>query len=693
MKRNEEFYIRTEDLYKMGVNEPKKNKFFEEYVSLREIEGVVWHINEKTSMLHIEFPPGLLSKKTIEVSPKRKKLPPEDSKSFFFNYGANVTRGNQVEKLVFPQELGIRFRDFLFLCSSVYENSEGVKSFKRTYTTFYLENPKKYETLAIGDGYFIGKALSSSFPFLGISYAKDYSFDPYFIKTTPFSYEGYAKYPSEVIVSLDGYLVKKEKLSPGTFSLTDIIGSTGRHNVEITLKDVFGREETIYLPFYVCESNLQKGLHDFSYNLGFLKKGEKYSDPVFSFIHRYGINKNLTAGLRGEWKHKLGNLGPGITISTLYGSFDINTSFSLWGRNQSYGLSTSYSFFTKNFGIDLNIAWIEKNYATVVQQWDKRGIFAASSLSFGKSEIGSFSLGYIRDEIRKIATLSGSYSRNLSKNVVLYINGLSSKEKKTAFLSLSYKFGEHFLTLGVREDNVRFKIQKKPPQAEGLSYYLEVNSEKRDTVIKPRLQYDSRYGIYSLVHENKALTISSSGSLLYAGGEFALSRPVYDGFLIVRVPNMEGVRIYKENNEIGKTEKDGKIAIASFPSRLISEIKVNDKDIPLDYSLSYYKKELSVPRKGGSLVDFIPKRVCAVTGRMRKIGGEPIELSEAILGHGEKEVKFLIGRGGEFYIEDLNPGTYRGEVIIGEKLYIFHLSIPDNSEPFIDIGEIIVWEK
>ena len=83
----------------------------------------------------------------------------------------------------------------------------------------------------------------------------------------------------------------------------------------VVIKDPFGREQRIVYPFYFAETLLEKGLHEYSYNVGFLRRkfgeeSDRYGPIAFSAFHNYGLSDRVTLGGRGEGTGDGANLGP-----------------------------------------------------------------------------------------------------------------------------------------------------------------------------------------------------------------------------------------------------------------------------------------------------------------------------------------------------------------------------------------------
>ena len=91
------------------------------------------------------------------------------------------------------------------------------------------------------------------------------------------------------------------------------------------------------------------------------------------------------------------------------------------------------------------------------------------------------------------------------------------------------------------------------------------------------------------------------------------------------------------------------------------------------------------------MIDFEIKKIQAVTGKLFIQDRErlkPVELAEITV-----EIKgtirtFPTGRGGEFYIEDIAPGTYEVWFLLDGHHHVFELVIPESDDMIIDLGGI-----
>jgi outer membrane usher protein len=182
----------------------------------------------------------------------------------------------------------------------------------------------------VGDQFVSSGDVGSIINIGGIGLSKAYKMNPYFITEQMFSLRGVTAYPSQAEIYLDGVSVGRNAVAPGSFELKNIYSYGGAHTVDVILTDPFGKEEKISYPMYFSPQILREGLHEYSYNVGFLReqygvKSNEYGKAAFSAFHRYGITSSMNIGARAEGTNGIYNGGL-FALFTLpkAGSFSIS---------------------------------------------------------------------------------------------------------------------------------------------------------------------------------------------------------------------------------------------------------------------------------------------------------------------------------------------------------------------------------
>ena len=757
--KNGDYMVKAEDLKTLGFSSPigtTSTMEGESYLSLGSMKGLEYSFSEENLLLKLTAKPSLLGKETIDFLPKQiqKIYYPRDTGAFL-NYGADYAAGDGFSFTSFnlTNQLGVRTGDILFLSDSVFTKDQTQERFIRLQSSLTYDDRKGLRRFVAGDFFASSGDLGSSLNMGGISFAKVYRIDPYFINYPTLGLTGQVALPSEAKIYLNGMLMKTERFSPGEFELRNITPYGAAGVVDVVLKDAFGREQRLNYPFYFSDSLLlKKGLHEYSYNLGFTREqfgtlGNRYSDLAFSAFHRYGVNDSVTLGFRAEAKNNIYNLGPQLTfIAGHAGLFSLSLAGST-GRSSTTGGAgmATYTFQGLQAGVRLSLTGYTRKYAVVSpgSEIDRTKYAASFGANYTDRLLGTLSVDYttIRKYVgqdRNAGTVS--YTRNItgqSSITATYRRLRESGSSNEFFVTLNYTPKPNlFVSAGYESTkdsrNAAVSIQKNVPVGEGFGYQAVLKRSEAGGhttyTAAPSLQYNGRYGIYQGYYTSQTSDgttagqyhLSASGALVYVGNTFGATRPVYDSFGLVKVGRMEGIKVLLNSQEIGATDSSGKLFVPNLGSYYQNQVAIQDKDIPMDYYLSNVVKLVSPPLRSGSCIPFVAKKLQPISGSLAmRVNGElkPVEFHEISLTVNDRNITFPTGTGGEFDIdlsqsEELKrsleieesgcaaissetdglirPGLYRAAVTIEGKRRVFSLTIPESSVPIIDLGRIVI---
>lgn len=306
-----------------------------------------------------------------------------------------------------------------------------------------------------------------------------------------------------------------------------------------------------------------------------------------------------------------------------------------------------------------------------------------------------------------------SYSRNLTMDCRVFASFQRTWEEESfndIFLGVTY-YPWRSVSASVnyrREDETNIEeilVQKNAPVGEGFGFRgsmeREDSPEESSTTVNPFLQYNAKYGILTGEYRGEfrdgggdtgSYLISASGGIAYVGNTFGFSRPITDSFGLVTVGDLAGVRVYQNNQEIGRTNAKGEVFVPNLGSYYENQVSIEDKDIPIDYSIPEVMKYVSPPLRSGSVIAFDVKKFQAITGFLKiRVDGEvkPVEFHEVKMRVDGEETTFPTGTGGELYLENLHPGTYEASFLYEEKPCAFDIKIPETEEMIIDLGDVV----
>lgn len=735
-----DFLVKIEDLKALGFKDPSGLRVAlegEAYLSLRSMSGVTFTFEEKTLALSILAEPRLLPSRSLQWQGQRTRVSTRDSgNSAFFNYAMDYARSdsNPISAIGFSGELGWQFGDYLFLSDvNTLQAPDGRRRMIRLTSSVTRDDTGDLRRIVLGDFFTPSRDLSSGVNMGGVSLSKLYGLNPYLVQSPMQTVSGTVALPSDLEVYLDGQRIRSEKVRPGEFELRDIMAYGGARSIRLVLRDPFGRVQEFDYSFYFSDQPLARGLHEYSYNLGLLRRdfgvaSNEYGGPAFTMFHRYGLSDSVTLGVRAEGARRFTNAGPTATV-VLGSAGVVNLALatsSLAGRRGGAG-SVAYTYQTRNWSVGLAARKDWGEYAIVGEppSITTRRHEGNVVLSYHIPRYGAVSASHSVRAFRapavpqtqilhglsaqKITTVS--YSAPLIGGRASFTASLARITEKRSRNELTLRatvfFGREYSAVAKYQGNdaehgESIQLTKNQPIGEGLGYILATD---RSTDATRRvhnwssMQYNApaaivrgeygRRGTADAAADDYRLALA--GGIAYVGGTLGFGRPVTGSFGIVKVGELADVAVTVNGQPMGKTNASGQLFVPTLTSYFDNDIAIAPDSVPIEYSIPATRKKVAPALRSGVVIDFGVTKVQAVTGKLKHDDegvNKPLEFREIRFSVEGKSHSLQTGRGGEFYVENLKPGTYAATVPVEGKQCLFELVIPKSDETFVELGDI-----
>jgi outer membrane usher protein len=739
-----DFLVKLDDLRAIGLTDPSGRITTiegEPYLSLRSIGGLSFTFDERTLSLNISADPKLLPGSAYSLGPRHTRPATSVAPSAFFNYAFDANRGDPAQgtRLGFSGEGGWRSGNFLVETNgSTVWTAEGTRKFVRLQSSVTYDDVPNLRQTVVGDFFTQSRDVTTGINLGGVSISKVYSLDPYFVRFPTQSINGNVSLPSELEVYLDGHKIRTEQLKPGEFDLRDIVAFGGAQSVQLVLRDPFGRVQQLSYSFYFSDQPLQPGLHEYSYNFGAIRRrygetSDDYGPAAFSIFHRYGLNRYATIGLRAEGTQQLKNIGPLLTVVLgNAGVLNMAVVHSQLAGSAGTATSLAYTYQARGWNFGVSVRHDGRNYASlgdppVRTSRRNEGSIGASYQTTGGGTLSlTHSFLTVRSGVDAVlpsaaqpfvvmplsprrATTLGYTAPLLSGRVsfsasVSHVRDAVRGSRNEAFVGFTFLLDkDHSLAGSMRRDpdahSESLRLVKSQPIGEGVGYAIGLDRASdftgQSSVLNSNVQYNAPLAVlraeYNRSHSQQVSDdyhVSVAGNVSYVGGQTAIGRPVTGSFGIAKVGEVPDVEVLVEGQSMGRTDSHGKVFLPTLNPYFDNEVSVNPGTVPLDYSLAAMMRKVSPPMRGGILVDFGATRMQAFTGTLlAQAPGKPkpVEFREAVLEVAGRPQKFLTGGGGEFYLENMKPGRYRGSVDVDGQPCTFELVIPVSLETFVDL--------
>ncbi len=699
-----------------------------EYVSLLSLyPKIKFAIEEKESTLTIVASPELFGKNVISLVKERpSNVQIGGVNSAFLNYGVEYAyTDSRLDTKTFtaPFEAGVRLDDYFFFSSFNYTRADSLAGVQEK--TIGLTSSVTKDDTELMRRYVFGDVTAtagnggSTILLGGLSISKNFSLSPYFIKQPFQEVSGVLKTPSVVETYMNGSLITRETLPPGEFNIRNITPQIGHADARVVIRDAFGREETVASSFYVPAGLLQKGLHEYSYNFGkkrenYGTKSYRYGDSAFAGYHRLGITGIFTGEVRAEGDSEVTSFGGGGTL--MLGSFgELQLSAD---RSRKYGkggkrMSSILLLSNRNLlSLRLGLETFSRDYTnlTLAPSSNTSKNIKGAGLSGNMGRLGSLSFNYSKTTAhnlsdRELTSLSYSLRVMRKGNLSFYATRtIDTKTEDSLLVLFHYYFGagksaslSHEGKGGTRA--VTAGYDKSLSSETGNLYNIKakrIESDKTSYSQNARFEHRGDHGNYTLNYDNSDQSSSYragiSGSIARIGGGTHFSRPLYDGFTLVRVKGVDGVKVRREGKEIGETDKKGELLVPGVISYLDRRISVDSRNLPWGQSFKgSHKKVVRVPYRTGSIVEFETAMLQAYEGRMLFVTttGEktPAKFAKLEIDVEGTVIETVTGVNGEFYFENILPGKYRVKILGRDGECDFDLVMPKSDKMIYNMGE------
>jgi len=690
-----------------GIHGERETIGAREFVSLTTLApAVAFRMDERELRLDITASAELLGERIHTLAPGTPAdLVFKANTSGFLNYAVNYATNGHANLFA---ESAFSLRGAL-LYNTV---STTGGSPTRGLTAVTIDQRASMRRWTFGDSLGYSGPLGGDSWIAGVTVAKEFAINPYFVKHPTLSLSTPISVPSVMEVQINGQVVSREQVAPGRLQVNNLPMTLGRNDAQVIVRDAFGVERQLSSTFYLSTSALAKGVQDYQYSFGFQRLGVgeyswSYRAPAALARHRVGLSNAVTAG--GRFEVEPGHLfsgGPSLNLRLPVGEIEAATSASRiedeWGSASLVG----FSYSGRPISAGGSVMAASKRYATLTPNPEGEDPSVAVNVFASASLGGPVSLTTQHVSTRMHQGLTRSLTSvlstvHLARNVELTASVSQVRDehgsRRELYAGMSVLFGRVATSVAnVRDERgnrMSLDAHRSLPVGEGYGYQVHAESGGDGTGVA---QYQTQYGRYELRQDTlngaNTTTFSAAGSIVGIGGGIYASRPVDDSFALVKVPGVAGVRAFASHQEIGRTNRNGDLLIPDLQAYYGNILNVADADIPLQYAVPDVARTLALPYRGGAVALFDVQKIQHVTGRLSIAdGGEHRVPSygDLTVVVNDREVTSPVGNTGAFYFETLKPGTYPALVheTDGHDC-VFTVTVPASDAPIVNLGTL-----
>ena len=149
------------------------------------------------------------------------------------------------------------------------------------------------------------------------------------------------------------------------------------------------------------------------------------------------------------------------------------------------------------------------------------------------------------------------------------------------------------------------QLQRSLAPEDPLGYRLQTSD---DGAWQAEASYQNTVGDYTLSAAQRegasALRAGVSGGVVTLGGGVFASRRISDSFALVQVPGYADVRVYKDNQLIGRTDASGNALVPSVRAYEVNPVSIEALDLPMDARVDALQRDALAYYRSGVLLRF-----------------------------------------------------------------------------------------
>jgi outer membrane usher protein len=635
-------------------------------------------------------------------------------------------------------EGGARWQDFVVEAEGLLE-TDGVFSRQATRLVFDMAN--EAVRITAGDLDLRPEGSFSVPPILGVAIEKSYSDLQPNKNIRPIGKRSFRiERLSDVQVLVNGAEARRLRLQPGEYDLNDLPLASGTNNIQLRIKDDFGRDETVDFSILFNRALLDPGISEWSLAAGFATNvglGSPSYDPdsrIVTGTYRRGISESITGSTSGQASEQTALLGGSALAQTVFGLASLEAAASAtsvgdvgWSAGTQLELQTaqlSDSLNSAQFGVE----FLSQDFTRALNQVRTEGARVRLSGSIGQRLPGDISAslsGYLQiaeEELDRgygagfslsksidqewTLSFSGSYDQRNDTSVtesggMALFGRLNFRPDTNSSITAQYESPSNTASIG-GQTNFRDQDRTAALSAE-WEHTPATGEEDADTLANADLYYsDTRIEInashgrsferFTSGTKMRRTSINAGVGLAFADGRVAVGRPVRSGFAIVDIHDSLSDSEIKID-PLGDSHKAGYDGLGPI---LVSDISAYSRttlpyevdNLPVGYDVGAGAFEFFAPYKSGYRVMIGSEFSVTAAGTLTDREGKPLPLQAGTLSSEafpDKRIVAFTNGVGVFSAPGLRAGEWLFELNDDpSKKYV--VRIPADAGSYVELG-------
>ena len=316
------------------------------------------------------------------------------------------------------------------------------------------------------------------------------------------------------------------------------------------------------------------------------------------------------------------------------------------------------------------------------------------------TRFGSLGLSYLRRNGRgepDAEVVSANSSFRLGRLGSLHLAGrknLTGDGDLSALMTLTRPVGPRTSsTLGAAlsrgERNLTSSFHRHLPVGEGVGYRIATSVGTIDR-LDGRLSAQTDFGAHDAqltwVDGQTGVRLSTSGGFGIVGGKAFASRRLSQSFATVKVGNYPNVRVYADNQLIGRTGPGGRVVVPRLRPFDRNVLRIELADLPWDAEVDGDERIVRPYDRHGVTIDFAARPARSAIIRILLADGSPLPAGALVRLDGAP-AEFVSAPGGEVYLTGLELDN-RATASWSSGRCRFQFRFPPTGEPQPRLGDV-----
>jgi len=583
--------------------------------------------------------------------------------------------------------------------------------FTRKATRLIYDFPEEAIRVSAGDMTLRSNGSFAMVPMLGIAIEKTYSTLQPTRNIRPSGKRSFRiERHSDVDVFVNGNLIRSLRLSPGEYDLRDLPLTTGTNDIQLKVRDEFGKEETIDFSILFNRTLLDPGTNEWSVSggirSGILSNSPYYaaSDFMMSGVYRQGLLENVTGAISGQLSSSDALLGANALMQTSFGLMSLESSVSVHGgESLGWSLAGEFDFSSERLEEVLGSAHLgfdiaSDDYLSGLEGMPNDGmrmsVNGSLSRALPKNMTANIAGYYAFGESNDYGGygLSASLNRAVSEHVSIGISGSYEKQnesrpdKVNISARLNYRPNadsyvqferdglENNASLGFgskyADEASRTSVDVELAQAPGypgerLQKHINIDAYHKNSRFEANASHARRFqGLGSpMLSWRSSLNVGTS--IAFADDVIAWGPPVHSGFALVSThPSLSESKLKIDPASGTARAVDdglGPLLVSDISAYVPTTIPYDFDSLPPGYDLGSSAMNFFAPYRAGFNVTIGSEYSVTAVGVLKDQRNQPLSLkvgSVSLAGNPKDTKQIFTNSSGRFAIQGLKPGQW-----------------------------------